>query len=67
MHSAAQLRDRVLLYSRFSILGLVLSCLAAMLTTMRVLRHRAVERLSYLRALHTERDKLEETVSRRTE
>lgn len=64
--SAGKLRDRVLLYSRFSILGLVLSCLAAMLTTMRVLRNRNEERLSYLNALRAERDKLEETVASRT-
>lgn len=66
LHSSGELRDRVLLYSRFSILGLVLSCLAAMLTTIRVLRHRDTERLSYLNALRAERDKLEETVSSRT-
>ena len=66
LREAAVLRDRVLMYSRFSILGLVLSCLAAMLTTMRVLRHRDADRLSYLNALRAERDKLEETVGSRT-
>ncbi len=66
LREAGQKRDRVLLYSRFSILGLVLCCLAAMLTTMRVLRHRDAERLNYLNALRAERDKLEETVSSRT-
>ena len=66
LREAATLRDRVLLYSRFSILGLVLSCLAAMLTTMRVLRHRDADRLNYLNALRAERDKLEETVDNRT-
>ena len=64
--SAADLRNRVLTYSRFSILGLVLTCLAAMLTTMRVLRHRDTERLNYLTTLRAERDKLEETVASRT-
>ena len=66
LRESGELRDRVLLYSRFSILGLVLLCLAAMLTTMRVLRHRDAERLNYLNALRAERDKLEETVSSRT-
>ena len=67
MRSAGELRDRVLLYSRIAILGLVLCCLAAMLTTMRVLRHRSAERLNYLTALRAERDKLEATVTSRTD
>ena len=66
LSDAGELRDRVLLYSRFSILGLVLLCLGAVLTTMRVLRHRDAERVSYLNALRAERDTLEETVSSRT-
>ena len=66
LRESAELRNRVLLYSRVSILGLVLLCLAAMLTTMRVLRHRDTERLNYLNALRAERDKLEATVSSRT-
>ena len=66
LRDAGELRDRVLLYSRFSILGLVLLCLAAVLTTMRVLRHRDAERVNYLNALRAERDTLEETVSSRT-
>ena len=66
LRESAELRNRVLLYSRVSILGLVLLCLAAVLTTMRVLRHRDAERLNYLNALRAERDKLEATVSSRT-
>ncbi len=59
-------RDRVLLTSRFSILALVLACLAAVLTTMRLLRNRDIERKTYLNALHAERDKLEDAVASRT-
>lgn len=67
LRDAGQLRDQVLLYSRFSILALVLSCLAAGLTALRLLRHREAERLSYVASLRTERDKLEETVAARTQ
>ena len=67
MRNASALRDQVLFYSRLSILGLVLSCLAAVLTTLRVLRHRNADRLSYVRALRAERDNLEATVARRTD
>jgi signal transduction histidine kinase len=56
----------VLQYSRLSILALVLSCLAAVLTTMRLLRHRDAERQTYVNALHAERDKLEDAVASRT-
>ena len=65
LRDTGQLRDQVLLYSRFSILALVLSCLAAGLTALRLLRHREAERLSYVASLRTERDKLEETVAAR--
>ena len=66
LQRSAEFRDQVLMYSRFSILALVLSCLAAMLTTMRVLRHRDAERLSHLNTLSAERDRLENTVTSRT-
>ena len=66
LQRSAALRDQVLMYSRISILALVLSCLAAMLTTMRVLRHRDAERQGHLNTLSAERDKLEDTVTSRT-
>jgi signal transduction histidine kinase len=66
LRESGQRRDNVMLYSRFSILALVLSCLAAVLSTMRLLRHRNSERLAYLQALRSERDKLEEAVACRT-
>ena len=65
LQAAGRLRDQVLLYSRASILVLVLSCLAAGLTAMRLLRHRQIERVAYLASLRAERDKLEETVAAR--
>jgi len=66
LQRSAEFRDQVLMYSRISILALVLSCLAAMLTTMRVLRHRDAERQGHLNTLSAERDKLEDTVTSRT-
>lgn len=66
LRSSAELRDRVLMVSRISIMGLVLACLAAVLTTMRLLRYRNAERLGYLNGLRAERDKLEATVRSRT-
>jgi signal transduction histidine kinase len=59
-------RDRVLLYSRFSILSLVLACLAAVLTAMRLLRNRESDRLAHLAALRAERDSLEGKVAEQT-
>lgn len=66
LRASGAMRDRVLLYSRLGILALVLLCLGAVLTTMRLLRHRDAERLVYLNALRAERDKLEEAVASRT-
>jgi signal transduction histidine kinase len=66
LRGSAEQRDRVLLYSRYSILALVLSCLAAGLAAMRLVRHRDQERQAYVAALGAERDKLEGTVAERT-
>ena len=62
----AVLRDQVLMYSRYSILSLVLACLAASLTAMRLIRSRDGERLGYLAGLRAERDKLQDLVAEHT-
>ena len=59
-------RDQVLLVTRYSILVLVLACLAAALAAMRLIRIRDAERLGFLAALRTERDKLQERVAENT-
>ena len=66
LRGAGARRDRVLLYSRFSILALVVSCLVAGLTAIGLMRRREAERLAYLASLRSARDKLEETVAART-
>ena len=63
---AAQ-RDQVLMYSRYTIMALVLACLAAVLTAMRLIRNREAERLGYVAGLRAERDKLQDRVAEHTQ
>ena len=67
MAEGAVLRDQVLMYSRYTIMALVLACLAAVLTAMRLIRNRDAERLGYVAGLRAERDKLQDKVAEHTQ
>lgn len=65
--SAGRQRERVRLWTLLGLVGLVLVCLGAVFTAMRLSRERDRERASHLQDLQAERDKLEHEVARRTQ
>lgn len=65
--TAGRQRERVRIWTVLALAGLVLLCLGAVFTAMRLNREREAERARHLRDLQLERDKLEQEVTRRTE
>ena len=66
MRESGERRDQVLLFTRYSILALVVACLAVALTAIRLIRTRDSERQAYLAALRSERDKLQDRIAENT-
>jgi signal transduction histidine kinase len=65
--SAGRQRERVRIWTVLALAGLVLVCVGAVFTAMRLNREREGERVRHLLDLQAERDKLEQEVTRRTE
>ena len=65
--SAGRQRERVRIWTTLALGGLVLLCLGAVFTAVRLNRERDGERARHLLDLQAERDKLEQEVSRRTQ
>lgn len=64
--AAGDQRDRAMLFSRFGIAGLMLVCVVAVFTALRLAREREEERAQQQALLQAERDKLELEVETRT-
>jgi len=65
--SAGRQRERVRIWTVLALVGLVLLCLGAVFTAVRLNRERDRERAGHVRDLQAERDKLEHEVARRTQ
>ena len=63
---AGEQRDRAMLFSRFGIAGLMVVCVIAVFSALRLMRERELERAEQQALLQTERDKLELEVESRT-
>jgi signal transduction histidine kinase len=65
--SAGRQRERVRIWTVLALVGLVLLCLGAVFTAVRLNRERDRERAGHVQDLQAERDKLEHEVARRTQ